>query len=133
MCTDGNYLVGTCVALWSLLRHTQGIRTKWPVTLICHSAASALAAELCGQMGQAAGVPIRVVPADAMMTMTTLRIRWGVFTSHAGLSEAAYYRLFGAGGWPRANRVAGRSISMRTPFREQGSTNCSASIWMAWP
>ena len=109
LCTDGNYLVGTCVALWSLLRHTQGIRTKWPVTLICHSAASALAAELCGQMGQAAGVPIRVVPADAMMTMTTLRIRWGVFTSHAGLSEAAYYRLFGAR-WLAESEQSGRAI-----------------------
>jgi lipopolysaccharide biosynthesis glycosyltransferase len=109
LCTDANYLVGTCVALWSLLRHTQGIRTKWPITVVCHPAASALASTLCGQMERAAGVPIRVVPADTMMTGTALRTRWGVFTSHPGLTEATYYRVFGAQ-WLAERKESGRAI-----------------------
>jgi len=99
LCTDRNYLVGAAVTVWALLRHNPGLRTTWPVTVMCSADAVALAKELFGHLSAASGRPIRVVDVDSLLSDHEFRTNWGIFTAHPGLTTATYYGCLPPGGW----------------------------------
>jgi lipopolysaccharide biosynthesis glycosyltransferase len=109
LCTDRNYLVGTSVAVWALLRHNPGLRTTWPLTVMCAADAVDLAEDIFARLGAASGVPIRVVNVDSLLSDHRFRTNWGIFTAHPGLTEATYYRLFAAR-WLVDQGMTGRAV-----------------------
>jgi lipopolysaccharide biosynthesis glycosyltransferase len=109
-CTDRKYFVGTCVALWSLLRQNRELRTAWPITVVCGSDILASASEFLDPMSVVAGVDIRILDGATLVpTIDHLRTSWGIFSSSKGLSEAAYYRIFTAQ-WLLDQGVTGRAL-----------------------
>jgi lipopolysaccharide biosynthesis glycosyltransferase len=96
-CTDRRYLVGTCVAVSSLLRHNESARARFEVAVVSSADGLDLATEALGAIGAAWGTRIGVIPAAELVAAASgggLRTGWGCFTPGHGLSEAAYYRLF---------------------------------------
>lgn len=94
-CTDRQYLLGTCVSVWSLLRHNRGFSPSAGLRVVVAHDVVDLARDVMGQLAKAAGVEIGVTDADAMVpTEHDLRVAYGLFTPGHVLAAAAYYRLF---------------------------------------
>jgi lipopolysaccharide biosynthesis glycosyltransferase len=96
-CADRRYLVGTCVAVSSLLRHNAFARSRLRLMVVGSADAFDLASEAIGGIAAAWGTPIDVIAAadlSAQASGAGLRTGWGRFTAGHGLSEAAYYRIF---------------------------------------
>jgi lipopolysaccharide biosynthesis glycosyltransferase len=96
-CSDMNYLVGTSVALFSLLKNNFSIREKCTLSVICGDEALDLATDICGRIGGAFSVPIRIIAASKLLGPASgFKSEWGLFSGGHGLSDAAYYRIFAA-------------------------------------
>jgi lipopolysaccharide biosynthesis glycosyltransferase/lipopolysaccharide biosynthesis regulator YciM len=96
-CSDLNYFVGTAVALFSLLQNNSSIRKTCTFSIVCDDAILDFAGEICGRIGEAFSVPVRMVGAQALLgTSGNFKSKWGLFTTSIGLSDAAYYRIFAA-------------------------------------
>ncbi len=94
-CTDANYLVGTCVALFSLLRNNPGVARKHSLTVVCSDAVAAQAIGVFEEIAAAFSVTIRVRPSTSLLGIDyRFQTKWGLFTPGHGLSDAAYYRIF---------------------------------------
>jgi lipopolysaccharide biosynthesis glycosyltransferase/tetratricopeptide (TPR) repeat protein len=109
-CTDRNYFVGTCVAVWSLLNENRELRTSWPLTVVCGDDVVELADSVLASMAGALEVEVRVIPARLLIpAMDRFRTSWGVFSASKGLSDAAYFRIFTAQ-WLLEQGVQGRAL-----------------------
>jgi lipopolysaccharide biosynthesis glycosyltransferase len=96
-CTDDRYLLGTCVALNSLLRHNRETAASCRLLVVCADDAAATAAAAVGAIAASAPADVELLPTAALFPQDdriALRTGWGCFTPGDGLSEAAYYRLF---------------------------------------
>jgi lipopolysaccharide biosynthesis glycosyltransferase len=94
-CTDRQYLLGTCVSVWSLLRHNPGFSPSSGLRVVVAPDVLDLARQVMGQLATAGGIDIAVTDADAMVpTEHDLRTAYGLFTPGHVLAAAAYYRLF---------------------------------------
>jgi lipopolysaccharide biosynthesis glycosyltransferase len=92
-CTDRRYLVGTCVAVSSLVRRGGLARSGLRLLVVSSADAVDLASEALASLGAGSGAHIEILPAPEVIE-SGLRTGWGCFTPGHGLSEAAYYRLF---------------------------------------
>ncbi len=96
-CTDGGYLIGTCVSICSLLRHNMESLGRFRITVYCADDALDLAAVALAQIGAAFGVSIEVRPSRSLVPAgNDFRTGWGLFAAGQQLSEAAYYRIYAA-------------------------------------
>lgn len=96
-CADGTYLLGTCVAVGSLLRHNPGVTTRRRVLVVCPDETAELATAALDEIAGAHAARVDVLPAATVLgdgPAAGLRTGWGCFTPGHGLSEAAYYRMF---------------------------------------
>lgn len=110
LCTDRNYLVGTVVALASLLRNNPGIANRAKLHVVTSDDALDLAGPIVAQLSSAYGATIRLQPASELDAGDqVLRTSWGSFTPGHGLSDAAYYRIFMAAKLLRSG-VRGRAL-----------------------
>lgn len=95
LCTDANYLIGACVAVFSLLRNNLGSARQYSLTVVCSDDAMAFAAPAFRDIAAAFALPIRLIPSTELLENAhRLRTDYGFFTSGHRLSEAAYYRVF---------------------------------------
>lgn len=97
LCSDGGYLLGTCVAVSSLLAHNRGVTSRHRVLVVCSEDAVELAGAAIGAIAAARAENVEVVPAEEVLPpggVEGLRTGWGWFTPGHALSDAAYYRLF---------------------------------------
>jgi len=95
LCSDANYLPGTVVALFSLLRNNPGIGHRAKVQVVVSDDAVLLAEPVIEAIGTAYATSITIVPASLIAAESVeLRTSWGSFTPTLGLSGAAYYRVF---------------------------------------
>jgi lipopolysaccharide biosynthesis glycosyltransferase len=97
LCSDLGYLLGTCVAVSSLLAHNKGITSRRRVVVVCSEDAAGLAGNAIGAIAHARGENVEIVPAEEILPpggVEGLRTGWGWFTPGHSLSDAAYYRLF---------------------------------------
>jgi lipopolysaccharide biosynthesis glycosyltransferase len=95
LCTDANYLPGTMVAIFSMLRNNPGIGQRARLRVVVADGAMSLAESVFGQIAAAYGAEIEIEAASRLVTGDhTLRTSWGSFTPGHGLSDAAYYRIF---------------------------------------
>jgi lipopolysaccharide biosynthesis glycosyltransferase len=97
LCSDGGYLLGTCVAVSSLLAHNRGLTRRRRVLVVCSEEAAELAGSAIGAIAAARSETVEVVPASDVLPpggVDGLRSTWGWFTPGHALSDAAYYRLF---------------------------------------
>lgn len=96
-CTDYNYLSGTMVGLFSLLRNNPTVGRRARLQVIVSDDARPIAEPAIEEVGAAFATTITVVPAsDLVSDEYTFRTTWGAFTPGHALSDAAYYRIFAA-------------------------------------
>ena len=96
-CTDRNYLLGTLVAMSSLLRHNRSAVRNCRLYVFCSEDTVAIAAPLLTQLAAAYAVTIETVSAaDLGRPHKGFRVDWGAFTPGHRLSDAAYYRILAA-------------------------------------
>jgi lipopolysaccharide biosynthesis glycosyltransferase len=94
-CTDASFLLGTCVSMFSLLRHNPDVEPVGGLQVVVDPAALALAADVFGELSRVARRTIAVTDAAALVPSgQKLRSEYGLFTPGDRLSSAAYYRLF---------------------------------------
>jgi len=94
-CTDARFLLGTCVSLFSLLRHNPHIEPDGGLQVVVDSTALPLAADVFGELSGVSGRKIGVTDAAALVPFgEEFRAEYGLFTPGDRLSSAAYYRLF---------------------------------------
>jgi lipopolysaccharide biosynthesis glycosyltransferase len=94
-CSDRQYLLGTCVSMWSLLRHNRGLTPSAGIEVVVSPDVVALAGQVFARLADAAGVAITVRDASSVIpALGELRAEYGLFTPGHVLSAAAYYRLF---------------------------------------
>jgi lipopolysaccharide biosynthesis glycosyltransferase len=94
-CSDSNYLAGTCVALFTLLRNNLSLRGNATVTVVCSDSVLDFAGEICARIGAAFSVDVRMRGASSLLgDAKNFKSGWGLFTPGHGLSDAAYYRIF---------------------------------------
>jgi tetratricopeptide (TPR) repeat protein len=95
LCTDINYLVGTCVAVFSLLRNNPGIGSSHSLTVVCSDEAMPLGTSIFAKIATAYSASIRIRPFATLLDQGyRFQTRWGLFTPGHALSDAAYYRIF---------------------------------------
>ena len=94
-CTDRNYLVGTCVSVFSLLRNNLVLHKSIRLSIVCTDDIAELASAVFGAIGDVFKVAISIVPATVLMRAgNTFQTGWGLFTPGHSLTEAAYYRIY---------------------------------------
>ncbi|HSZ74190.1 MAG TPA: glycosyltransferase [Rhizomicrobium sp.] len=94
-CSDSNYLAGTCVALFTMLRSNLSLRNNATVSVICSDSVFDFAGEICERIGAAFSVKVHMRPASSLLgEARNFKSGWGLFTPGHGLSDAAYYRIF---------------------------------------
>ncbi len=97
LCADSNYLLGTCVAVSSLLANNRGVTGRHRVLVVCSEGSIELGEAALGAIAAAKGENVEVLPAEEILPpggVEGLRSGWGWFTPGHALSDAAYYRLF---------------------------------------
>jgi tetratricopeptide (TPR) repeat protein/lipopolysaccharide biosynthesis glycosyltransferase len=96
-CTDGAYLIGATVSLFSLLKHNMGSLRDCRFTVFCADDVLDLGSTVFGDIGAAFAKPIDVRPSSSLFSKELdLRTGWGIFTPGHRLSQAAYYRIYAA-------------------------------------
>lgn len=95
-CADAAYLIGASVTLFSLLRHNMEALRGWQFTVFCADDVFDIGSSVFSAISGAFAAPIEVRPSSSLFrTELQLRTGWGVFTPGHGLSQAAYYRIYG--------------------------------------
>lgn len=94
-CTDLNYLIGTAVAVFSLLKSNSALSNFFSLKIFVSEDAFDLATQVFNRLAAAFSVPIELLPANIVLEdQSQLRAQYGFFTPGYQLTEAAYYRIF---------------------------------------
>ena len=94
-CADRNYLGGLVVSLFSCLAHNLDALRDRAFTVYCSDDVLDLGKEACEKVGALFRVPIDVRSSATLVSPdVTLRTQWGLFRSGAGLTAAAYHRIY---------------------------------------
>jgi lipopolysaccharide biosynthesis glycosyltransferase len=94
-CTDLNYLIGTVVAVFSLLRSNAALAESFSLKIFVSDDAAELAGQIFGRLADAFAISIELLRAKEILEdPSRLRAQYGFFTPGYQLSEAAYYRIF---------------------------------------
>ncbi len=96
-CTDLNYSIGCCVALYSLLHNNPVAAKRLDIRLYCSDEAAIVMDSIISDLNCAFSTSIRILSAPSIIGQHQgFRKDYGLFTPGYSLTEAAYYRIFAA-------------------------------------
>jgi lipopolysaccharide biosynthesis glycosyltransferase/predicted Zn-dependent protease len=96
-CTDGNYLIGAAVCIFSLLRYNLSSAREYRISVFCADEALAAARTIFKTISAAFCTPIKVRAATSVVSAeTSLRRSWGLFTQGMSMAPSAYHRIYAA-------------------------------------
>jgi lipopolysaccharide biosynthesis glycosyltransferase len=123
LCSDSAYLIGSCVAVNSLVRNNIVCAGNYELRVYVSDEDLAIAMAVFQRIAAVFGADISVLPASALLERTLeLRTDWGFFAGRLGLSAAAYLRIFAARQLLREG-IVGRALYLDSDATVSGDLN----------